>query len=152
MSSQPESLQIDPITTTHHEPLVKVPDFGTYLRKQRMLRGVTHQELVKITKVRACYIEALEGNRFEALPPKTFVLGFVRAIAKYLGLDEEETVAHYLVTLSESSETQLPPIENHSSRFFKKTLMIRKAWRVMAWVGGVMLVFFLITLPHFLRQ
>jgi len=39
------------------------------------------------TKIRAKYLRALEDERFEILPAQTYVKGFLRAYADYLGLD-----------------------------------------------------------------
>lgn len=71
--------------------------FGEYLRRQRALRGISRDEIQRITKVSAKYIDALEANRFHDLPPKAFVVGFLRVLSKYAGLDETEVVNRFLV-------------------------------------------------------
>ena len=39
------------------------------------------------TKIRGKYLRALEDERFELLPAETYVKGFLRTYAEYLGLD-----------------------------------------------------------------
>ncbi|MCB0309327.1 MAG: helix-turn-helix domain-containing protein, partial [Bdellovibrionales bacterium] len=117
-------------------------DFGDYLRKQRMLRGVSHDEIVNVTKVRLHFLDALEKNKFEVLPPKTFVVGFLRAVSRYLGLDEEDVVMRFLMALQQhenAKEETVKEIEVQKTRLKGKSPL-----RFLAWFGGVLLVFFLI--------
>ncbi len=47
------------------------------------------------TKIRAKYLRALEEERFEQLPSQTYVKGFLRTYADYLGLDGQLYVDEY---------------------------------------------------------
>ena len=151
MSIRPQTIQIDyPIAEDPALTQELLVSFGEYLRKQRMLRGVTHEEIVRTTKVRQAYVEALEREEFSSLPPRTFVLGFLRAIARYLGLDEEDLVNRYLLVsrLREAEAAASIPVSSGK----KAGLARKKPLRLLAWFGGAMLFFFIITLPHFLRN
>lgn len=149
MPVQPQAVQVSQPFPEEVSAEEKPMDFGEYLRKQRMLRGVTHEEIVRITKVRQTYVDALEKNDFDALPPRTFVLGFVRAISRYLGLDEDETVTRYLLVLQDrAAQASLEGAPAPTRRFAARA----KSLRLLAWFGGFMLFFFIITLPHFLRN
>src|SRR5271157_5772889 len=56
-------------------------------------------------------LRALEDEHFDQLPGGVFNKDFVRAYARQVGLDEEETVADYLAALRENqlhSQTILP--------------------------------------------
>jgi cytoskeletal protein RodZ len=70
--------------------------FGQYLRRERILRGISVDEIVRVTKVSAEYYEALENNHFEQLPPQAFVVGFLRVLSRYAGLDGDEVVNRFL--------------------------------------------------------
>lgn len=71
-------------------------EFGQDLRRRRIERDVSLDEVARITKIRKVYLEGLEEGRFEELPgSEIFVVGFVRAYAKHLGLDEDSLVARY---------------------------------------------------------
>ena len=47
------------------------------------------------TKIRGKYLRALEDERFELLPAHTYVKGFLRSYADYLGLDGQLYVDEY---------------------------------------------------------
>jgi cytoskeleton protein RodZ len=70
--------------------------FGESLRRERELRGVTLAELAAATKISLRHLSALEHDQFDSLPGGVFNRGFVRAVARYLGLDEREWVAAFV--------------------------------------------------------
>jgi cytoskeleton protein RodZ len=57
---------------------------------------VTLEEIAKATKIGTRALTALEEEHFEQLPGGIFNKGFVRAYAKFLGLDEEQMVADFM--------------------------------------------------------
>ncbi len=69
--------------------------FGERLRRQREMRGVSLEEISKSTKIGIRSLKAIEDEDFEKLPGGIFNKGFVRAYARFLGLDEEEIVADF---------------------------------------------------------
>ena len=70
--------------------------FGERLRREREMRGVSLDEIAESTKIGTRLLRALEEEQFELLPGGIFNKGFVRAYAKYLGMDEDQAVADYL--------------------------------------------------------
>jgi cytoskeleton protein RodZ len=70
--------------------------FGERLRREREMRGVSLDEIAESTKIGTRLLKALEDEQFDLLPGGIFNKGFVRAYAKYLGMDEEQAVADYL--------------------------------------------------------
>jgi cytoskeletal protein RodZ len=73
--------------------------FGESLKRERELREITLRQISEATKINLRYLEALEQNRFDALPGGLFNKGFIRAYAKYIGIDGEAMVDSYLVEL-----------------------------------------------------
>ena len=69
--------------------------FGERLKRERELREVTLEEITAGTRIGARFLEALENEQWDKLPGGVFNRGFVRAIARYLGLDEEAFLAEY---------------------------------------------------------
>jgi len=53
------------------------------------------QEITSATRIGPRFLEALENEDWEKLPGGVFNRGFVRSIARYLGLDEEGLLAEY---------------------------------------------------------
>jgi cytoskeleton protein RodZ len=60
------------------------------------MRGVSLEEIAETTKIGTRLLKALEEEHFDLLPGGIFNKGFVRAYAKYLGMDEEQAVSDYL--------------------------------------------------------
>lgn len=74
----------------------EVTSFGNWLRRQRELREITLREIADSSKISLRYLEALEEERFDVLPAPVFAKGFLRQYAKYVGLNPDEVVNHYL--------------------------------------------------------
>ncbi|MCK5219517.1 helix-turn-helix domain-containing protein, partial [bacterium] len=67
-------------------------EIGEQLRKQRKARGISIIEVSEHTKIGKRYLEGLEEGRFEIIACDTYIMGFLRAYAKYLEMDEEQIV------------------------------------------------------------
>src|SRR3954470_3554681 len=59
------------------------------------MRGINLDEIATATKISTRNLRALEEEKFNQLPGGVFNKGFVRAYAKFLGIDEEHIVAEY---------------------------------------------------------
>ena len=70
-------------------------NFGERLKRERELREVTLEEITSATRIGPRFLEALENEEWEKLPGGVFNRGFVRSIARYLGLDEEALLGEY---------------------------------------------------------
>jgi cytoskeletal protein RodZ len=95
----------------HPPPESIVGAFGEKLRKQRERRGLELDAISNTTKISTRMLRAIEDEHFDQLPGGVFNKGFVRAYARQVGLDEEETITEYLAALRESqihSQTILP--------------------------------------------
>jgi cytoskeletal protein RodZ len=70
-------------------------EIGNSLREARVRRGIDFAQAELATKVRGKYLRALEEEHFEVLPAETYVKGFLRTYAEYLGLDGQLYVDEY---------------------------------------------------------
>jgi cytoskeletal protein RodZ len=86
-------------------------NFGERLKRERELREVSPNEVVVATRISLRFLEALENEDWDKLPGGVFNRGFVRAIARYLGLDEENLLAEY--DLARGDKTVTPPNPEH---------------------------------------
>src|SRR5476651_1863484 len=68
---------------------------GQDLRAARQRRGDDLATVSKALKIRKDHLEALEEDRIENLPGRTYAVGFVRTYADYLGLDAAQTVDRF---------------------------------------------------------
>lgn len=87
--------------------------FGEHLKREREMRGVSLDEICVATRISTRFLEALESEHWEVLPGGVFNRGFVRAVSRFLGLDEEGMVAEYAMAMSEQNPAPAwsrPPI------------------------------------------
>jgi cytoskeleton protein RodZ len=75
--------------------------FGDHLKREREMRGVSLDEISAATRIATRFLRAIENEQWEQLPGGVFNRGFVRAVARYLGLDEENTVAEYAAAVGD---------------------------------------------------
>jgi cytoskeletal protein RodZ len=69
--------------------------FGALLKREREMREVSRNEVTAATRIAAKFLRALEEEDWEKLPGGVFNRGYVRAVARYLGLDEENLLGEY---------------------------------------------------------
>jgi len=91
------------------------------------------------TKIRSKFIDALEKNQFEKLPPGTFVKGFIKNYAAYLGLSGEELLAFYRRQTEEEKVVVLP---HGRTRALMKTFALTPSKFMAGSVIAFLLVFF----------
>jgi cytoskeleton protein RodZ len=70
-------------------------EIGNSLREARLRQGLEFPEIEHATKVRSKYLRALEDEEFDTLPAQTYIKGFLRTYAEYLGLDGQLYVDEY---------------------------------------------------------
>jgi cytoskeleton protein RodZ len=86
-------------------------EFGERLKREREMREVSMNELTKATRISTRFIEALENEEWAKLPGGVFGHGFVRSIARYLGLDEEVLLGEYDLARAEKAQSAAPKPE-----------------------------------------
>ena len=89
-------------------------NFGERLKRERELREVTLDEITQATRIGPRFLEAFENEEWEKLPGGVFNRGFVRSIARYLGLDEEGFLAEY--DLAHAPHVQQQQIQKEEQR------------------------------------
>src|SRR5262249_38687354 len=68
---------------------------GVYLRDLRARRGLSLEEVARLTRVASRYIEALEADAYGSLPASVFTRGYIRAYCQALHEPVEEALALY---------------------------------------------------------
>ncbi len=104
-------------------------DFGHALRSERERRGLSVDDVARITKIPPTLIGALEDGQAERFPERVFVVNYVRSYARAVGLEPDATVARY---------HQIPGVP-HAETFDPQTLerarreqALTRAWLVAA--------------------
>jgi cytoskeletal protein RodZ len=88
-------------------PDAETSSFGSLLKIRRETRGIPLDEASTRTRIRRNFLEALEEDRFADLPGETYICGFLRNYAEYLGLDPDETIASYQSRFKRSPHPKL---------------------------------------------
>lgn len=66
---------------------------GQILKDARMEKRYSYQRLEEITKIKQSFIEAIENEKWGALPSFPTVLGFVKSLSEVLDIDDKLSVA-----------------------------------------------------------
>jgi cytoskeletal protein RodZ len=103
-------------------------EFGKYLSQQRELRGLSRDEVSRVTKISPSLITALEEGQVERLPGRVFVVNYVRAYAQVIGLEPDEAVLRYEEVDKATPEPSPVALERERRR---------RAWFILA---GVLVV------------
>jgi cytoskeleton protein RodZ len=83
---------------------------GETLRRARLDRGISIADAARDTRIRARYLEALEAEDLNLLPPSVYTRGFVRTYAEYLGLNPQAMVDLYQPPVRREREPS-PPLK-----------------------------------------
>jgi cytoskeleton protein RodZ len=110
--------------------------FGERLKREREMREVSLKEVTSATRIGPRFLEALENEEWEKLPGGIFNRGFVRSIARFLGLDEENLLAEYDLARGDQSMPAPQPYENKLPRP-PIWLPILAALALLAVLGGI---------------
>jgi len=105
--------------------------FGEHLKREREMRGVSLEEICAATRISTRFLEALESETWEQLPGGVFNRGFVRAVARFLGLDEDSLVAECAEAMKQSGVAIEGP-SPHGTRLGPKPGEGRSRW----WIGA----------------
>jgi cytoskeletal protein RodZ len=73
----------------------KLAAFGRWLARERELRGLGRDEVLRVMKLAPGVLEALESGEEARMPPRAYAVGYLRAYAAAVGLDADEVVLRY---------------------------------------------------------
>lgn len=119
-------------------------EIGTSLREARLRQGIDLPRVEADTKIRAKYLRALEDEKFDVLPAETYVKGFLRTYAEYLGLDGQLYVDEFnsrfaaaeepIIAAASSSFPRPRPVESNFvvvtlAGIVAVTVLVVVAWR-----------------------
>jgi len=108
---------------------------GQDLRAARLRRGDEIASVSRALKIRKDHLEALEEDRLEDLPGKTYAIGFVRSYARHLGLDATECVERFKREIAGRTEERVhepAPIHQDEGR------RLPQGWRIIT--GAVVIL------------
>lgn len=121
--------------------------FGEELRRERLIREVSLDEISSATKISIRLLNALESSDVKKLPAPVFTRGFIRAYSRHLGLDPDEMVNAYLADVAPDRDRE----GGGSKRRGLKSLFRGRrgtAGAIVVCVTGVLILLGLIARPE----
>lgn len=64
-----------------------------YLKEERLRKKISLEDVSRATNIKRKYLEYIEDGKFGALPSRSYVVGFVKTYASYLGLSQPTVFA-----------------------------------------------------------
>jgi cytoskeletal protein RodZ len=110
--------------------------FGRWLVRERELRGLARDEVTRATKLAPGVVEALESGEEGRIPPRAYVVGYLKSYAAAVGLDADEVVLRF-------EETAAPAASPGSGRRGKLPLRLA-VWALVAVAAGGALLWALV--------
>lgn len=112
---------------------------GQDLRAARLRRGDDLATVSGVLKIRKDHLEALEEDRLDALPGRTYAVGFVRSYAGYLGLDAAHCVERFKAEIAGRSDADHMPqvhvIDEDEHR------RLPQGWKIVAAVVVLLMIY-----------
>jgi cytoskeletal protein RodZ len=78
---------------------------GEKLREAREAHGYTLREVADNTRISVRHLEAIEADDYRPLPGGVFNKGFIKAFARYVGVDEAEALSDYMRQVNQQGST-----------------------------------------------
>jgi len=90
-------------------------EIGNSLREARHRQQLDLTDVEQATKIRSRYLRALEEEAFDVLPAQTYVKGFLRTYADWLGLDGQLYVDEYNSRFGTDEEPREPVVARRTA-------------------------------------
>jgi cytoskeleton protein RodZ len=110
-------------------------EIGNSLREARVRQHLELTEIELATKIRTRYLRALEEENFEALPAQTYVKGFLRTYADYLGLDGQLYVDEFNSRYGVDGEEPREPVMVRRTTVRRQHRRVERRWVIFALAG-----------------
>lgn len=85
-------------------PASLLPAFSRWLKQERELRDLSPEEIAAATKLTPAVIEALESGDEARMPPRAYVVGYLRSYAAAAGLDADDVVLRWQEAAGDAPE------------------------------------------------
>jgi cytoskeletal protein RodZ len=85
-------------------------ELGQLLKKARLEKGISLEDMQETTKIRKRYLEAIEDGNYKVLPGNFYVRAFIKSYSESVGLDPNEVLSLYRNVIPVSKvENQVEP-------------------------------------------
>ena len=125
------------------------------LRRERELRGISLEEISEHTRIGIRFLEALEQDKPGIINGEFYRRAYLRAYARYLGLDEERAINAYTFS-QDKLLTEAVSVDDLKSKTIELSSWITEAVSVddlksktielSSWIIGIIVIAFLVIL------
>ena len=81
---------------------------GALLQAARKQSGMTLEDIAQRTFIKQHYLQALENEHFESLPAPVYTSGYIRQVARLLGLDDAPLIQQYQYRQHQKNQSTEP--------------------------------------------
>ena len=106
---------------------------GEYLKSEREKASKSIDDIANKTRITLRHLEAIEASQHNKLPGKTYIIGFAKAYARTLGLDEREIAARLREELAEADQLT----NHHYVESFEPAAASRIPPKALAWTFAI---------------
>ncbi|AEI44268.1 helix-turn-helix domain-containing protein [Paenibacillus mucilaginosus] len=111
-------------------------ELGQLLKKARLDKKISLEDLQETTKIRKRYLEAIEDGNYKVLPGNFYVRAFIKSYAEAVGLEPNEVLSMYQSDIPAAEPEHIEPIRS------KRTS--RNSERFSKWASSAMLISFVV--------
>lgn len=115
------------------------PSLGETLRAARVAQGIDLAGIADTTRVPLRHLQAIEADDHDALPALPYTIGFVKTLARAVGVDQDAAAAHYRAETSKvpHAPTHVPIEAVDESRVPPRWLVAAAVALIVAILAGV---------------
>jgi cytoskeletal protein RodZ len=115
-----------------------VSELGQVLQRAREEKGITLDDIQRITKIQKRYLEAIERGHFHVLPGHFYARAFIKSYAEAVGLDPNHILSHF-----QSYLPAQPPQEQLERLRRRRAAAANGPLQAGRWVSKTLLVLFI---------
>lgn len=106
---------------------------GEQLKAKREEKSMSINDVASQTRITIRHLEALEKSQYGKLPGKTYIIGFSKAYARCVGLDETEIAAQLREELAETDQLNSP----NFTETYEPVSASRIPPKALAWTAAI---------------
>jgi len=114
-----------------------VSELGQVLQRAREEKGISLDDIQRITKIQKRYLEAIERGHFHVLPGHFYARAFIKSYAEAVGLDANHLMEHF-----QSDLPAQPPTEQVERLRRRRVATASNPMQASRWITKTLLVLF----------
>lgn len=124
---------------------------GELLKSKREEKNISIKEASNLTKIREKMIEELESGRYESFLSEMHIKSFIRAYSRFLGLNEEKTLAMYRRE-RQNTHTSEGEILKKTSKYYQLRSFVSGVFNLKTLLSLIFLALLFATIYFFYAQ